>query len=215
MSEYAQVRIQQGFLWGVRCEQEGVLMTFLTHDRCIYKKNKNNTPLPEWWYLRRGLRWRFWWKGPKLVSMWCKQKHVISAAEWIHYILHQPSPERTTDSCVVVSGESPARLFVCERQSPEKVPTRLCGQPHGVQVWKGFLHLPPARSWWIIYSRVARGSETCLDVMVSDGWPSDLIITAIIVAATRRPCTSLPSCSGYYPCPDLPNKRTKEGKGLM
>ena len=60
------------------------------------------------------------------VSVCCKK------TEWIAYftscfcLLHPPSPKQ-------VSGESPAALFMCERQTPEKVPkTQFCE----VHIWK-------------------------------------------------------------------------------
>ena len=68
------------------------------------------------------------------MSMCCKQKHVISAVEFTCYVpaskmLCPPSPEHSGDSCVVVNAS--AALFICERQTLEKVQTQFCG--HSVE----------------------------------------------------------------------------------
>ena len=44
-------------------------------------------------------------------------------------LLPHPSPEPCREFCDVVSGESPAELLMCGRQTPGKVLTQLCGHP--------------------------------------------------------------------------------------
>ena len=44
-------------------------------------------------------------------------------------ISHLNAPESPVLLGTCLSGESPAALFLCERQTPEKVQTQFCGHP--------------------------------------------------------------------------------------
>ena len=75
--------------------------------------------------------------GQLLVSLCCKQKHIMSAEAWIRSILPLPSLPALTctqaqETSVLLwtrlSGESPAALLICEKSGPNftDILRRLC-----------------------------------------------------------------------------------------